>query len=304
MQALSRAILASTLVITSSAALAAPALAECVDNPNRWPAFERVAPTARQVLVGRVSAVKAEDPELDYSTIFTLEVEDVLKGDAPTTMAFDGLRSGLRLRGEQSCRVNEVFGVRRGDRIALALGGGLPGIKGRVNSAAWIEGSRQATTLNRGLRRMGLDEIRQAVGLDPLPSLEAVLVGRAMTITEDSLTLESVPAVAWNSAWPEPIEGVWDVASFAQALVSSPDGLAAAPAARLSIAGYRDPDTEEPEEIVLEVTGLEVHDGDVQVDFIPIRGRLPFLGKLRPTTHGPTALTIDLAADAADFLPG
>ena len=184
------------------------------------------------------------------------------------------------------------------------MGGKLPGVKGRVNSAAWIEGRPESDIANRGLQRMGLDEVRRAVGLDPLPSLEAVLAGTGMTIWDDNLTLEGVPAVAWRSAWPEPDEGAWDVATFAAALDAARDGLADPPTARLSIAGYRDPDSEEPEEIVLEVTDLVVDGDQVRVDFVPLRGPLPLMGRLTVGTFGPTSLTVHVAMDPADFVSG
>ncbi len=143
------------------------------------------------------------------------------------------------------------------------------------------------------------------MGLDPLPSLEAVLAGSAMTIWEDNLILEGVPAVAWSSAWPEPDEGAWDVATFAAALDAARDGLADPPTARLNIAGYRDPDSEEPEEIVLEVTDLVIDGDAVRVDFVPLRGPLPpFLGKLGYGTFGPASLTIDVGMEPADFVSG
>jgi hypothetical protein len=36
---------------------ASPTVAECVGQPNRWPAFDQVAHTARQVVIGRVTWV-------------------------------------------------------------------------------------------------------------------------------------------------------------------------------------------------------------------------------------------------------
>jgi hypothetical protein len=296
--------MASFLVIPASAALAMPALAECVGNPNRWPAFERVAPTARQVVVGRVSEVKAQDPAYDYSSSFTLEVEEVLRGPEPAAIEFEDIRSGLPLRGEQSCRDSSSLSVHAGDRIALALGGRLPGVKGRVNSAAWIEGRKEDPSMLRGLARMSLDQIRQAAGLEPQPSFEAVLAGDAMSISEESLILEGVPAVTWTSQVPEPAYGVWDLAAFAQAFESDPSGMAASPSARLSIAGYVDPETEEVEEVVLEVTDVEVDGDQVRLDFIPVRGPLPFLGNFTLGTYGPSSLTIDIDGDPADFPAG
>lgn len=153
----------------------------------------------------------------------------------------------------------------------------------------------------RGLRRRNLDEIRQAVGLEPEPTFEAVLAGDAMAMSEESLVIEGVPAVTWTSQVPEPAYGIWDLAAFAQALASDPAGLAASPTARMSIAGYIDPATDEVEEIVLKVTGLEVDGDDVRIDFIPLRGPLPFLGNFTSGTYGASSLTFDIEGDPADF---
>ena len=103
MNVVARVLLASSPVLVSLAP-AAPALAECVGNPNRWPAFERVAPTARQVVFGRVVDIRPGGDRA-WMPIFGLEIEEVLKGRAPAaTIEVDALYSGLPLRGEQTCR--------------------------------------------------------------------------------------------------------------------------------------------------------------------------------------------------------
>lgn len=227
MNTITRVLLGASLVVGSLFAAAVPARAECSLNVNRWPAFEDVAPTAKQVIVGRVT----EWPDMDWRalggreflTVFTVQVEDVLKGSAPETIEVNGLRAGLKLRGERSCRANSVLYARSGDRIAIALGGKYPGSKGRVNSAAWIEGHPNDEISNPGLRTMELNEVRQVMGLPPLPSFQAIISGSTASIEGDTLVLEGVPAVPYVSKWPSPVVGSWDVGSFVEGWEAASD---------------------------------------------------------------------------------
>jgi hypothetical protein len=202
-----------SLVVAWASVMAPPVLAECSRNVNRWPEFEEVALTAKQVVVGRVIETARKDPT-EFSTVFAVEVEDVLKGSAPATIEIDGLRSGLPLRGERSCRVNSVLYAKLGDRIAIAFDGKIPGIEGRVNSAAWIQGRPNSEISNPGLRAMEVNEVRQVVGLPPLPSFRAIISASSASIDGDTLVLEGVPAVPYVSEWPTPTVGSWDVGSF------------------------------------------------------------------------------------------
>jgi hypothetical protein len=161
--ALVTTVIAIVLALAAVLVPASPALAECVGQPNRWPAFEKVAPTAKQVVVGRVTNTNRTD---DPAVVFTLEVEEVLRGVAPPVIEISALRSGLPLRGEPACRRDALLYVRVGDRIALARGGTLPGVRGRVNTAAWIEG-QPIRRLSPGLRRMELSAVREVLGLEP-----------------------------------------------------------------------------------------------------------------------------------------
>lgn len=202
-------LLSAALAMGASLTVATPALAECVGQPNRWPAFEHVAPSARQVVVGTVTETNKGD-DLAYSSTFTLEVEDVLRGDAPATIEVDGLRSGLPLRGSRSCIRDAVLSARPGNRIVLAIDGKIPGTRGRLNSAAWIEGDPSTEDLGT----MELNEIRQVMWLEPLPSFRAIISASSASIEGDTLVLEGVPAVPYVSEWPTPTVGSWDVSSF------------------------------------------------------------------------------------------
>lgn len=162
---LTSSIFVTTLVLAALLVHATPAVAECTGQANRWPAFDDVAPTARRVVMGRVTSTNKGN-ETDDSPVFTLEVEEVLRGTAPAVIEVSSLRSELPLRGGPACRRDATLRAGPGDRIALALGGLLPGIKGRVNTAVWIEG-RPDTHINPGLRTMEPDEVRRVLGLEP-----------------------------------------------------------------------------------------------------------------------------------------
>lgn len=208
---IARILLGASLAMGTLPAVATPALAECVGQPNRWPAFEHVAPTARQVVIGTVTKTNKGD-DLEYSSTFTLEVEDVLRGTAPAVIEVDSLRSGLPLRGSRSCIRDAVLSAGPGNRIALAIDGKIPGTKGRLNTAAWIEGDPS----NEDLRTMELNEVRQVMWLEPLPSFRAIISGSSASIEGDTLVLEGVPAVPYVSEWPSPVLGSWDVGSFVE----------------------------------------------------------------------------------------
>lgn len=211
---IARILLGASLAMCALPAVAMPALAECTGQPNRWPAFEEVAPTARQVVIGTVTKTNKGD-EVDYSSVFTLEVEDVLRGEAPAVIEVDRLRSGLPLRGARSCIRDATLLAGPGNRLALAIDGRIRGTKGRLSTAAWIEGQPPFDT-NPGVRTMELNEVRQVMGLEPLPSFRAIISGSSASIEGDTLVLEGVPAVPYVSEWPSPVMGSWDVDSFVE----------------------------------------------------------------------------------------
>ena len=167
-QRLTSSILGTTLVLAALLVHATPAAAECTGQANRWPSFDAVAPSARQVVIGRVSGTN-KGSETDGSPVFTLKVEEVLRGTAPAVIEVSSLRSGLPLHGGPACRRDATLRAGPGDRIALALGGRLSGIKGRVNTAVWIEG-RPDTHINPGLRLMKPGKVRRVLGLEPHPA--------------------------------------------------------------------------------------------------------------------------------------
>lgn len=128
---------AMALVATALAMSPVASRAECVSQPNRFPDFADVAPTARTVVIGTVVETRPY-PDED-SVVFSLRVDDVVRGDPAATMDIEVLRSGLPRRGSDACRASAALHVRVGDVIALALDGRL-GARRNVNAAAWIKG--------------------------------------------------------------------------------------------------------------------------------------------------------------------
>jgi len=152
-------ILAVGLCLTTSAS----ALAECGGQPNRWPAFSEVAPSAERIIVGTV--VGPSVPHIPGPVYVGLDVhvDEVLRGQAAETIEVNALKSGLPLVGDQACRQSAYLYGRVGDVIAFAFDGRLPGVAGPVNTAAWIEG--RPHEIVPGPQRLTLDEVRYFASL-------------------------------------------------------------------------------------------------------------------------------------------
>lgn len=130
-------LLAGSVAGSSLASVAAPVAAECSGQPNRFPPFLQLAPTAELVVIGTVvEPLRGHDGQL---ATFRLRVDEVLRGEAPETIDVLGLRSGLPLTGDPGCRENAFAYAEVGDVIALALEGER-GSRTTVNSYAFIEG--------------------------------------------------------------------------------------------------------------------------------------------------------------------
>ncbi len=154
----------AALAMTLSLLTGAPVLAECGAQPNRWPSFSEVAPSAQRVVVGVVQEPPDFDDGYPYTTVFRLRVDEVLRDSAPEVIEVSGLRTGLLLEGPASCRENAYLYVRFGDVIAVAFDGRLPGVAGSVNTAAWIEGRPRRHSVP-GVQQLTLDEVRYFASL-------------------------------------------------------------------------------------------------------------------------------------------
>lgn len=154
--------------------VSAPAFAECMGQPNRWPAFADVAPTAERIIVGTV----VEHTGFDRGSLnlvgYRVSVDEVLRGPAHESVEVNGLKSGLPLVGSGSCRQNAYLYARVGDVIAFAFDGRLPGVAGPVNTAAWIEGRPRRNSVP-GPQLLTLAEVRY---FTTLPETATSAVGR------------------------------------------------------------------------------------------------------------------------------
>jgi hypothetical protein len=295
---LKRSKTAVVILSVAAATLAAsgPVLGECSSNSaNTWPAFEQVAPRAETVIVGRVvrSAAHDRDPlDNPHTTVFTVKVEDVLRGKAPATIEFNGLRSGVPLRGERTCRQSSVLYAKLGDRIAVAFGGRIPGVKGPVTTAAWIEGLPNNAIADPGLGTMDLNDVRRLMGRRPVPSFRAVLSGSAMSIEDGSIIVDDVPAVSWTSDEPMfsdlgwTTTGSWDVRSFAKGWEAHASEIDP-PFMFVRVA-----DVPWPHDAWFEVGDIVAEGGALRLDFTDSLGFFPDGGHF-----GPTSLFLDIGAD-------
>lgn len=125
------AVVAAVVLAVALGTASAPSVAAECDGP--FPSFAKVATTARVIVTGDVVAVErggAWDPiDSGVSSVFTLQLRHVVRGEAPAIMQFRDLQT-------QPCAA--VVGVRLGDRIALAIDGVdfTPPVKS--NMVAWI----------------------------------------------------------------------------------------------------------------------------------------------------------------------
>lgn len=189
-----RLALVGSVAITLLVGSGTTSLAECTGQPNRFPRYSDVAPTADTVVIGTVIDSKGEDPT-EATVLFSLRVDHIVRGDPPATMDIEGLQSGLPVHGAKGCRENAFLYVHVGDVIALALDGKLDQRTG-VNAAAWIEG-RPDRQLVPGVRVMTRADVIAAAEampptdaaptgsqLDPADLVSAVLRGLAEALGE------------------------------------------------------------------------------------------------------------------------
>lgn len=192
MRSVARLVAAVALAGAALVGWAASSLAECISQPNRFPDYADVAPTAETVVIGTVVGTR---PYPDApSVVFSLRVDEVVRGDPPATMEVEVLRSGLPLRGAPACRASAALYVNTGDVIALALDGRL-GRRGDVNTVAWIKGGPDEWV--PGVRVMSR---RQAIAAArALPPTDAVADPPAGTAGFVALVLRALTE-AWAGA--------------------------------------------------------------------------------------------------------
>ena len=159
----SRWLLGMLIALGLTLMTSAPAFAECNSQPNRWPKFSDVAPSADRIVVGTVTE-PAGFRDISPYVSYVVHVDEVLRGSGPATIEIRALRSGLPRVGDPSCRANALLYARIGDVIAFAFDGQSHGVEADVNTAAWIEG-RPHSLLVPGPERLTIDEVRYYASL-------------------------------------------------------------------------------------------------------------------------------------------
>lgn len=168
---MSRAIKCSVTVVVLSGLIlvpVGPVAAECVGQPNRWPEFSEVAPTAKRIVVGTVVQSARRDPT-EPTPVFTLRVDEILRGSAPESIEVRSLRSGLPLAGDRACRRDATLYANVGDVVALAYRGKTAQSGARVTTVAWLGG--RPGRLNPGAERSTLADVRRLAGAGPVPTV-------------------------------------------------------------------------------------------------------------------------------------
>jgi hypothetical protein len=186
-----RIVILVSLIYGLSAVSVQPAAAECSSWPV-WTSFREVAPTSRRIVIGVV-----EKTPQGGGQPFTLDVEEVLRGRAPARMRIKGVESGVPPRMRDACA--GYLYARFGDRIAIAFDGRSVSVKGRVTTAAWIEGQPFPSTMY-GAETLSIEEVYAAAGASPDP---AWAIGDAEAASACTEQLEAgIPNVETRSGEP------------------------------------------------------------------------------------------------------
>ncbi len=131
------------------------AVAEC-SRLDPWPSFKAAVPSAKTVFVGTVVGEPG-----GYGSVFTLRVDEVLRGDPPAMRTFSGFKSGVRL---SICPRDSTLRVRKtGDRLAFAMDALLPGTPGRIDAVA-VVGETKPHRLYPKMERLPLAKVRRLAG--------------------------------------------------------------------------------------------------------------------------------------------
>lgn len=155
---LAMAMVLCTLTFTVSAAVTSNRTrAECSGSANRWPAFSRMAPSARRIFVGTVIEGLNAGPR--WFGRYRVRVDEVLRGPRREFMVIDFMTSGTPPSGSGACRRDRYLQAKVGDVIAFALGGRTAGVRGPVRTAAWLEG--RPSGWNPGIERLSLAKVRR-----------------------------------------------------------------------------------------------------------------------------------------------
>jgi large repetitive protein len=148
-------LMSALLAMAASASVAVPALAECPILQN-WPLFRDAAPSATTILTGRVTGVLGRDRDGNID-LFRLQVNEVMRGQAPRTIVLSGVATA------GNC-ISSHLVVRRGDRLAIALGGRSERIYGPVSGVAFLSPIPDDAHMPR-MQRLSIRHVRQIAAL-------------------------------------------------------------------------------------------------------------------------------------------
>ena len=147
--------LLGSLVLTTGGSV----LAEC-SQLDPWPSFTQAVPTAKTVFVGTVTG----EPR-GYGSVFTLRVDEVLRGNPPAVREFSGFKSGVPL---SICPRDSTLRVRKtGERLAFAMDAKLPDTPGRIDAVAFVGDSKPDHRATPKMERLPLSKVRKLAGHAP-----------------------------------------------------------------------------------------------------------------------------------------
>ncbi|MFV2064385.1 MAG: hypothetical protein ACC726_12880 [Chloroflexota bacterium] len=156
--------------------------------PAPFDSFKAAVPDAGTIVVGTVEPLA----EGERVAIFRLQVDEILRGDAPAAMRFIGLSGG---KGRSACGDMNAVWARDGDRLALAMGAAVPGQRLRVRAVAFVGSSKPDRQSMPKIEQLSLRQVRRLAGkaLDGSTSRRPYDAGRAA----DNLITERVaPGIA------------------------------------------------------------------------------------------------------------
>jgi len=164
---LAMAMVLCTLTFTVSAAVTSNRTrAECSGSANRWPAFSRMAPSARRIFVGTVIEGLNAGPR--WFGRYRVRVDEVLRGPRREFMVIDFMTSGTPPSGSGACRRDRYLQAKVGDVIAFALGGRTAGVRGPCGPQH-LEG--RPSGWNPGIERLSLPRCGESQGNCPIRPL-------------------------------------------------------------------------------------------------------------------------------------
>ena len=134
-----------TLTIVGAPASAQP---ECSETPA-WPSFAEVAPTARSIMLVRVT--RSVDGIATKARLV-----DVMKGASPSRVDLRSLQPGP---GTDECPQPSGPYAQIGDRLLVAYDGTAPGRAGSIDAVAHVGRMRDRRNIS-GLERLTFDEAR------------------------------------------------------------------------------------------------------------------------------------------------